>query len=205
MTDHATNKPTTVINPSGYRFDRLRALALAQSAPAEPAPPTKLYLDFSNMKYDPTTEQFCFPVDYLREQLNVPENIKDSYLGGSYRNIEDTLCASPGRARAMIYRALDTGWIESVPDHIWRSCFIACRGKLIDASSAYVYYELVPGTGFGMALIKGNHHREKIIDLATHGFYVTQRINGCRETKPEFGKEIITDVVLISEAEASEM
>lgn len=163
-----------------------------------------LYLDFSNMEYDKFFGIFYFPVDYLREQLNVPGHIDDSYLVGENREVNNKLCARSDRARAMIRRALDSGWIDHVPDYIWRHCFITSKANIPSNSQNYQHYELMPGTGYGAVLIKGGDHRIKIMDLAIKGYYVTRKIDTTSIKLPAIGKRFGNEVILIPESSACE-
>lgn len=157
-----------------------------------------LHLDFSKMEFYDSRSDPEFPVDYLRKQLNVPDEVIDSYLAGSTRRV-DKVYADYKRAYAMIVRALNSGWIKVVPDHIWRFCLMNGLG-IDDRESEIRVYELMPGSGYGKVVITGDKHREKIIELASRGYYVTRRID--RRTSVPAGVPMDKQVTLITESMA---
>ena len=162
----------------------------------------QLYLDFTKMIISADGDRASFPVEYLRKQLNVPDGVSDSYLTGETKTMGDIVCANRARTRAMISRALDAGYIESVPDYIWRFGLIS-RTAISICSDNYFCYMLMPGMGFGTVLIKGDYHAKKIIDLADRGYYVTYRLNHTFDRRPDYGKAISDEVILIPEALSS--
>lgn len=138
--------------------------------------PNVLYLDFTKMVFRGDLYDPEFSVDYLHQQLNVPEPINDSYLAGSVRIINGKVCADSVRVYAMITQALTMGWIKIVPDYIWR--FYLMKNTNIDDSTPDIrVYEILPGHGFGKVVIEGPKHRARIIELASKGYYVSHRLD----------------------------
>lgn len=161
----------------------------------------RLHLDFTEMIVSDDGRHANFPVNYLRDQLDVPEIVDDSYLVGGTKIINGIVCADRTRTRAMIRRALDSGWIKSVPDYIWRFSLVNNSATSV-SSENYQCYMLMPGTRFGTVLIRGEIHAKKIIDLARRGYYATYRLDYTTSDRPDYGVAISDEVILISEAQS---
>lgn len=117
-----------------------------------------------------------FSVEYLKEQAFEPEPTNDMHLAGKTIIVDNKQYCDAVRLRAIINRALDRGWVTSVCDYVWRFCLFSKNFRIINDDSGHVFYELMPGTGYGGVLIKAKDQVKEIVRLASKGYYVTRHM-----------------------------